>query len=325
MDNRKILKRIVSVLPCQRFRHYLRDKLWLKSIPYTHYGTRYFKTAKEGNRLILETLRKGQPCLITRFGMTECKCVQFFLPRQDKVALKFPSGVWHKMEHNAGFFRPSNELLTKFCCDFLRLVPNIDILGILNYSEAEKQIMDDHNPQAELVNYGSIVGLFDDEPWMQYLEGKKVLVIHPFAEQIVSQYKNRKKLFKNPKILPDFDLKVIKTVQGIGETGEVDRYENWFEALESMYRQIDQTDFDIALIAAGAYGIFLGDYVKRQNKQAVHIGGALQLLFGIKGSRWNGSAIEKEFYNSYWVNVDSRYQPHSLKEFLKAEGNNAYW
>ena len=53
-----------------------------------------------------------------------------------------------------------------------------------------------------------------------------------------------------------------------------------------MKAQIDKEDFDICLIGAGAYGFPLAAYVKRKGKKAVHLGGALQLLFGIKGSRW---------------------------------------
>ena len=53
-----------------------------------------------------------------------------------------------------------------------------------------------------------------------------------------------------------------------------------------MEQEIDKEDYDVALIGCGAYGFPLGAYVKRQGKKAVHLGGALQLLFGIRGKRW---------------------------------------
>ena len=328
MQGRVWAKRLVSIMPSKKFRNYLRDKFYLKSIPFDRYGIRYFKDCKEGNRTILETLQKGEPCLITRFGVSELKCVDYFWQNQNKIKLKFPKDVVNMMQNNAGFFNPSDEHLTRFCCDFLRLIPNIDVLGVTNFwGYTEKEILEQYNQKAELVEFCSIGNqpLFDDEPWTQYLEGKKVLVIHPFAEQIISQYKKRNKLFKNDKILPNFDLQVIKAVQGIGESEEIKDYETWFDALNNMYSQIDESDFDIALIGAGAYGIFLGDYIKRKGKQAVHIGGDTQILFGIKGSRWDNWRVGKELYNKYWVNVDKKYQPKSLNAFKKAEGNAAYW
>ena len=41
-------------------------------------------------------------------------------------------------------------------------------------------------------------------------------------------------------------------------------------------------NFDIALIGCGAYGFPLAAFVKGIGKKAVHIGGPLQLFFGIK-------------------------------------------
>lgn len=51
-----------------------------------------------------------------------------------------------------------------------------------------------------------------------------------------------------------------------------------------MKDEIDKRDYDIALIGCGAYGFPLAAHIKRSGKKAVHLGGALQLLFGIKES-----------------------------------------
>ena len=44
--------------------------------------------------------------------------------------------------------------------------------------------------------------------------------------------------------------------------------------------------FDVAIIGCGAYGMPLAAMLKQAGKQAIHLGGATQLLFGIKGKRW---------------------------------------
>ena len=60
-----------------------------------------------------------------------------------------------------------------------------------------------------------------------------MLVVHPFANQIFEQYKkHRSQLFKNPMILPDFELETIPAVQSLG--GENHGFNNWFEALQYM-------------------------------------------------------------------------------------------
>ncbi len=328
MKLRSVLKLMVSLIPFKPLKKYLREVLHLKTIPYKRYGDRYFLDANEGNRAILDILKDNKPCLITRFGKTELKCVDYLWRHMDKLKLRFPKKVVWQMEHNAGFFKPTNEHLTRFGCDFLRLIENIDVLGVVNFwSDTEKKLMIQYNKTAKLVAFGAIGENlpFEEEPWTQYLEGKKVLVIHPFADQIKSQYQRREKLYSNPKMLPKFtSLQVIEAIQGL-DKNKTDTFKDWFEALSFMEKQIDACDFDIALIGAGAFGIFLGDYIKKKGKQAVHIGGHLQILFGIKGARWNEQNVGKEIHNKYWVDVDPKYRPASLDKFVKAEGNTAYW
>ncbi len=110
------------------------------------------------------------------------------------------------------------------------------------------------------------------------------MVIHPFEETIKSQYKKRKDLFENQDILPSFELITLKAVQTVA--GTKSQFGSWCEALEYMERQIKQIDFDIAILGCGAYGMPLAAYIKRLGKQAVHMGGVTQLLFGILGKRW---------------------------------------
>lgn len=158
-----------------------------------------------------------------------------------------------------------------------------------------------------------------------------MLVVHPFAKSILSQYRNRNKLFANPDVLPDFaSLEVIPAVQSIGQ-GDA-RFQDWFEALEWMKKEIDASDYDVCLIGCGAYGFPLAAHVKRAGKKAIHLGGALQLLFGIKGKRWEDPEYGvKEWgiphgqysnlMNEYWVRPSHDETPQGA---TKVEGG-CYW
>ena len=81
-------------------------------------------------------------------------------------------------------------------------------------------------------------------------------------------------------------------------------------------------EFDVALIACGAYGLPLAARLREAGKQAVHVGGALQLLFGIRGTRWDDFSLLKPFYNEAW-----RYPLESehLKTDSKGVENGCYW
>ena len=157
------------------------------------------------------------------------------------------------------------------------------------------------------------------------LENKKVLVIHPFSDNIKSQFQKRHILFENNEVLPNFTLLTIKAVQSLGS--ESTTFIDWFEALQWMKDEIDKKDYDICLIGAGAYGFPFAAHVKRNGKKAVHIGGSLQLFFGIIGKRWeNEGKISGTDYpgliNENWVRPSANGE--QVQNLKKIEGG-AYW
>jgi hypothetical protein len=97
---------------------------------------------------------------------------------------------------------------------------------------------------------------------------------------------------------------------------------DWFEALKHMEDEISQLDFDIALIGCGAYGMALAAHVKRMGKQAVHLAGWTQMLFGIYGNRWlRDQPAYAKFINGYWIRPSESEKPKGAE---KVEGG-CYW
>ena len=148
---------------------------------------------------------------------------------------------------------------------------------------------------------------------------KKVLIVHPFSETIIKQYKNRKNIFTNQNILPEFQIDTVKAVQSL--SGEDKRFKSWFDALDYMKNEMSKKTFDIALIGCGAYGLPLAGHAKRLGKIGIHLGGSLQLLFGIKGKRWDNDPQVNKFYNDYWVRPSESDKP---KNYIKVE-DGCYW
>lgn len=88
-----------------------------------------------------------------------------------------------------------------------------------------------------------------------------------------------------------------------------------------MKKEIDKVDYDICLIGCGAYGFPLAAHVKRTGKKAIHLGGGLQLLFGIRGKRWDMRDEYKSLMNEYWIRPSEDETPVVAK---KVEGA-CYW
>ena len=57
----------------------------------------------------------------------------------------------------------------------------------------------------------------------------------------------------------------------------------------------------IALIGCGALGMVLGSELKKHGIIAIVMGGATQVLFGIKGQRWATHSVISHFWNEAWV------------------------
>jgi hypothetical protein len=159
---------------------------------------------------------------------------------------------------------------------------------------------------------------FFENPWSASLEGLKVLVVHPFEKSIRSQYQKRRMIWSNRNILPNFCLLTYKSFSNFG----ISPHSNWVETLETMKKSISDMDFDIALIGCGAYGNPLCSFIKETlKKSSIYIGGSLQIMFGIKGCRWDSNEEISKFYNEHWVYPLEEETPSNHKQI---EGG-AYW
>jgi hypothetical protein len=125
---------------------------------------------------------------------------------------------------------------------------------------------------------------------------------------------------RQPYVLPEFKLETLKAVQTIaGQRDE--RFNNWFEAIDYMYKKATEIDFDVAIIGCGAYGFPLAAKLKQAGKVAIHMGGVTQILFGIKGARWDIHPEASKLYNEYWV----RPRAEDVPENAEGVEDRCYW
>ena len=281
------------------------------------------------NRLLYEMISRDKPCFISRIGTVEGAIVLNRLTLTQPWSLERLKGCFRyitdetrmpwwdcglpfeQLQKNAGFFTDhgvSIDDAERFADLYLHYIPLIDVLGRFSYNNKFFPF----NKDCKHVQLESLYPFFVKENWMRALEGKNVLVVHPFKETIESQYKKRKLLFSNPDCLPQFNLIVVKAVQSAA--GEKTPFNDWFEALEYMKSEIANIDFDIAILGCGAYGLPLAGYIKEElYKKAIHMGGGTQLLFGIKGQRWMRDYVHscyRDMFNEHWVfpNEHDRHQ-----------------
>ena len=271
---------------------------------------------QQANDLLYDALKDGNPFMLTRYGSIEMCVTNSYRMRQDsrnmisklwefvtdKTDLPWYDDLFYlPISRNAGVFNPTPSILDRFAERYLQDSKLIDMLMSVNYKEKFMPLKD----TCKFIHFESVYPYFVERPWTRILKGKRVLVVHPYAETIRKQYANRDKLYENKEILPEFELITLKAVQS-SAYAEVP-FKDCFEALKYMEDEISKIQFDICLLGCGAYGLPLAAHVKRLGKQAIHMGGGVQLLFGILGKRWEQEYVQKPWGHNTPFKINTNY------------------
>lgn len=286
------------------------------------------------NELIKDRINDSKPLLIGRHGAVELRAITnihaydtrsnilidslLFLISKKAKFWELDETLFKTLCFNAGFFPQDEKHIRQFAKLFIEESKKIDIYGASTRVEhlLPKNTIPIGIPMTYIRN---LEPWFYSDPWSYALKDKKVLIIYPLKELIISQYQKRESLFENKKILPKFDLQVLESVQSIALNKT--KFNNWFDALEHQKEMISQRDFDIAIIGCGAYGFPLAAYVKDLGKKAIHFGSATQFLFGIKGGFWLKSERYVRLMNGNWVFPSEKDVPEGAEKIE----NKAYW
>lgn len=288
------------------------------------------------NEIIYNLLLSEKPCMIARYGEFEINTIVNYLyvsGRYKNTIFEYIRGKgwewwWNEttlqnMKNNAGFWPVNYSNMMKYGELVVEDSKQVDVIGSI--TGLEWYLMDELS-NATIVPLFNLEPFFSNIPWTRALKDKKVLVVHPFEETIQSQYiNNRVKLFTNPYILPEFKLITLKAIQSVGGNSD---FKSWFEALDYMKTEINKIDYDIAILGCGAYGFDLAAHIKRSGKKAIHLGGVSQLLFGIRGRRWEqtdqkwyNNGAYPDLMNEYWCRPRESEKPKAAN---KIEGA-CYW
>lgn len=269
-------------------------------------GRRYLTDA-EANTAIGAIINSGRPALVGRFGGYEQNSVMWYnkypvnpstyleeVP--ERTGADFPDPIAKTLNFNAGVYPRRNDIFAKYCEMSTLLYKDIDIIGYFDDGDVRgvNPIRDQSfidavtSPECYKVNQRIITEPFHHpNPWTWELRGRKVLIVYPFPQSIELQYHNRTKLFSDYPCricMPEFDMTTLRPIQS--SAGNVPAYPDWFAALEDMKRRIDEIDFDVALVGAGAYGMHLAKYCKDIGKVGICMASGVQMAFGVYGHRW---------------------------------------
>ena len=274
---------------------------------------------------IYKALESGRPLCIGKLGNAELMCLYNYhhALHHGQTKISWSPVVEKEIFINAGVFPKTEQARINFCLEIEKAVEKADLLSPWNngLGDFEKRFIRSRNKECVFIDLCSIEPYYTGISWTRLLKDKKVLIVSPFVETIKLQYTKKDLIWSN-NLLPNFELLTIyhPTSKAVSSY-EQNPYVSWINMVQDIQQQIERVNFDIALIGTGASSLPLAAFIKSLGKQAIHLGGPLQILFGIKGKRWNDNRFMGCFFNENWVLPSKKETPD---EFDKIEGG-CYW
>jgi len=266
---------------------------------------------KLGNNLISDFIKSGEVFSLSRIGLAEIRWVDWFLRdgmNSNCDGLHISDGRYYtpslsdKLSYH-GVYGGRHE---EFFEEYNKGISCSDI-QVFWFENGNKLIYDEQvnifsnlSPDSYKIDCQSLFPTLHHDFWTKSLKGKKVLVVYPFVKTIEMQYQKRDLIWlgEHSGKLPEFDLITYKPVWTLGKDKP---HNSWKDSLDFMKDEISNLDFDIALLGCSYYGSPLLHHIKNvMNKSAIYMGGELQVLFGIKGYRWDNDRANNN-YNDNWT------------------------
>ncbi len=280
-------------------------------------------SAEAANEWIGQILQAGKPAAIGKLGSSECWTLAWHcgLKRFYKYTWTSPAFGDLDLAEQSGVFPNTETIFRQFAELYLERLQLFDGIAVW-YNLGETEVLSRYCPQTRRLDLRCLDPFFFNPPWSAALAGKRVLVVHPFEESIRNQFARRDQIWPDRlSVLPDCEIEIVKAPYGFSKTDFADWLEmnRWLEQqVEGCYRE---KPFDVALIGCGAAGVPLAGFVKELGAIGIHMGGATQLLFGIRGGRWDRRTEYQQFFNEAWV----RALPTETPQEAKRVDQGGYW
>jgi hypothetical protein len=232
-----------------------------------------------------------------------------------------------ELENNAGIHIKNNESLDIYTKKLLEAYDNCTIIAeweqsgkVFAHTGVGQQFIAHRTPHIPKINAIALEPYYFKDSWMESLKGKRLLIVHPFAKTFQKQVKNLKDIFPDRQWFEDCTFQFIQpplTLAGNHQgTDWQEHYKKFIESLKNV------EDFDIALVAAGGYGMLIANYIyKNLNRSVMYIGGALQIFFGVIGKRWFDNKDIMKLVNDDWIRPIKEDKPPNFTNVEKG----CYW
>jgi hypothetical protein len=266
------------------------------------------KGSSQISQLLLQCLSEGKGCLIGRNGTVELEVLLNYHRYK-----KFFQDMTETLERNAGVFPPEEAPLLQWVEETTQANKQCDILAAGWYAPLRQQELLFLN---QINSTYSCVPLRSLEPyyvhphlrWTALLADQRVGVVSSFTQTMKQQLSRSERIWgkQSDSYLPDtaefvFFQTGYSPVIAKGRAEWNPPVKSWMDAIDRLEKDILESNVRIVLIGCGGLGMPLAQRLKKAGKIVIVLGGAIQVLFGIRGERWKHHDVIGKLWNSAWV------------------------
>jgi hypothetical protein len=225
-----------------------------------------------------------------------------------------------RLELHAGIFpMPNKALFLTWREESIQATCAADLLVTGWYkplAEAESAALSEWQVKAKHIPLRSLEPYYEapENQWTSLLKGQDVAVVSSFTKTASEQVKKGSKIWGDKKVLDDtIRWHWIQTghppsvAQGTNEWPA--GISTWQDAAKYIVGEVVKSGARIVLIGCGGLSMPIANMLALRGHIVIVMGGAIQVLFGIKGQRWATHPIISTFWNDSWVWPSSEETP----------------
>ena len=266
------------------------------------------KGARDISNVIQSALDNGDGALIGRNGTIELQ-----------MMISYDEGYLYTLMKNAGIFPTSAAI--EWRKRSIEATEYADVLATGWYEplkELEQMALSRWNSRAIQVPLRSLEPYYvpQNEMWTKHLAGGTVSVVSCFTQTMQSQITKLDKVWPSSEVLPsNIKWNWVQTghnflvAQGINEWSS--NIQSSIDAIDWIVSEVTRQGSRFALIGCGGIGMPVALKLKERGVICIVLGGAIQILFGIKGKRWVNHSIISKFWNDAWVSPSQDETPNN--------------
>jgi hypothetical protein len=253
------------------------------------------------NNLIIDCLKNKTNVSFGKLGATETSFIYDFIVNDGRCTKNPYELFWL-----SGVLCPNLDSLTEFIKVYIDAALHMDHLIKWFHPLSDGKLLD----EVCLQHLGYKNELFDghdeiepflrgEEGWHYHLGDTKLLFVSPFPDTVAIQKEKYSEIWQGA---PKPEVVTVRYPFAECYTGEEPKVV-WQDRLAQMKEEIAKQDFDFATLGCGAMGLPLCKFIQNElGKGCIYLGGGNQLLFGIKGKRWEDNDSFKEMLqNPAWI------------------------